>query len=131
MISRTARRDVALPPKFRRPPNTLAIEEGGTLFMALVAALKTLLQRYLVEDDVRVATDVANRNRPETDDLSARWPTRSSSAPTSGATPPSGGDASRSRDDPRSLRQSGRSFRGAVQTLERWRASTLGRWLTS
>ena len=37
--------------------------------MTLVAALKTLLHRYLGEDDVRVATNVANRNRPETESL--------------------------------------------------------------
>ena len=37
--------------------------------MALVAALKTLLHRYLGEDDVRVATNVANRNRPGTEAL--------------------------------------------------------------
>ena len=34
--------------------------------MALVAALKTLLHRYLGQDDLRVATNVANRNRPGT-----------------------------------------------------------------
>jgi non-ribosomal peptide synthetase component F len=44
-------------------------EEGGTLFMALVAALKTLLHRYLDQDDLLVATNVANRNRPGTEGL--------------------------------------------------------------
>jgi non-ribosomal peptide synthetase component F len=39
------------------------------LYMTLVAALKTLLYRYLGEDDVRVATNVANRNRPGTEAL--------------------------------------------------------------
>ena len=34
--------------------------------MALVAALKTLLHCYLGQDDLRVATLVANRNRPGT-----------------------------------------------------------------
>ena len=43
-----------------------AREGGGTLFMVLVAALKTLLHCYLAQDDVRVATNVANRNRPGT-----------------------------------------------------------------
>ena len=37
--------------------------------MVLVAALKTLLHRYLGQDDVRVATNVANRNRPGTEAL--------------------------------------------------------------
>jgi non-ribosomal peptide synthetase component F len=43
--------------------------EGVTLFMTLMAALKTLLHCYTGVDDVRVATDVANRNRPETKGL--------------------------------------------------------------
>ena len=40
--------------------------EGVTLFMTLIAALKTLLHRYTGEDDLRVATHLANRNRPGT-----------------------------------------------------------------
>jgi acyl-CoA synthetase (AMP-forming)/AMP-acid ligase II len=44
-------------------------EEGGTLFMALVAVLTTLLHRYLGQDDIRVATNVANRNRAGTESL--------------------------------------------------------------
>ena len=40
--------------------------------MALVAALKALLHRYLGQDDVRVATNVANRNRPGTEALIGR-----------------------------------------------------------
>ena len=40
--------------------------------MTLVAALKTLLHRYLGQDDVRVATSVANRNRPGTEVLIGR-----------------------------------------------------------
>jgi non-ribosomal peptide synthetase component F len=39
------------------------------LFMTLVAALKTLLHRYLGQDDLRVATLVANRSRQGTDGL--------------------------------------------------------------
>jgi non-ribosomal peptide synthetase component F len=37
--------------------------------MALVAALKTLLRRYAGEDDLRLATNVANRNRSGTEGL--------------------------------------------------------------
>jgi non-ribosomal peptide synthetase component F len=44
-------------------------QEGGTLYMVLVAAFKTLLHRCLGQDDVRVATNVANRNRPGTEAL--------------------------------------------------------------
>ena len=38
-------------------------------FMALTAAFKTLLHRYTAEEDVRVATLVANRNRPGSERL--------------------------------------------------------------
>ena len=37
--------------------------------MALIAAFKTLLHLYVAEEDVRVATLVANRNRPGTEHL--------------------------------------------------------------
>jgi len=45
---------------------------GGTLFMALVAAFKALLHRYLGQEDLRVATNVANRNRSGTEGLIGR-----------------------------------------------------------
>jgi hypothetical protein len=60
---RTARREVALPGRLSETLKRFSQEEGGTLFMALTAAFKTLLHHYVAEDDVRVATLVANRNR--------------------------------------------------------------------
>ena len=66
---RTARREVALPASLAGAAKRFSHQEGGTLFMALVAALKTLLHCYLGEDEVRVATNVANRNRPGTEAL--------------------------------------------------------------
>jgi acyl-CoA synthetase (AMP-forming)/AMP-acid ligase II len=66
---RTARREVMLPASLSEAVKLFCLREGGTLYMALVAALKTLLQRYLGQDDLRVATLVANRNRPGTDGL--------------------------------------------------------------
>ena len=63
---RTARRELALPASLSEAAKHFSHREGGTLFMALVAALKTLLHRYLGQDDLRVATLVANRNRPGT-----------------------------------------------------------------
>jgi len=66
---RTARRVLALPAKLSEAAKRFSHREGGTLFMALVAAFKTLLHRYLGQDDVRVATLVANRNRPGTEGL--------------------------------------------------------------
>ena len=43
--------------------------ENATLFMLMLAAYKVLLYRYGQADDVAVAIPVANRNRPETQEL--------------------------------------------------------------
>jgi acyl-CoA synthetase (AMP-forming)/AMP-acid ligase II len=64
---RTAQLEVMLPARLFEAAKSFSLREGGTLYMTLVAALKTLLQRYLGQDDLRVATLVANRNRPGTD----------------------------------------------------------------
>ncbi|MBW4457214.1 MAG: amino acid adenylation domain-containing protein [Nostoc indistinguendum CM1-VF10] len=47
----------------------LSRQEGVTLFMALLAGFQVLLQRYTNQDDIVVGTDVANRNRAETESL--------------------------------------------------------------
>jgi acyl-CoA synthetase (AMP-forming)/AMP-acid ligase II len=65
----TAQRDIALPASLTEAVKHFSRREGGTLFMALVAALKTLLHRYAHEDDLRLATNVANRNRAGTEGL--------------------------------------------------------------
>ncbi len=112
---RTARRsvDVAGEP-CRKPPNASAMREGGTLFMALVAALKTLLHRYLGQDDVRVATQ--RRQSQSSGDRGAHRPAgQYGDSPHQPRWRPqcSGGDASGSGDHPRSLRPPGSSFRRA------------------
>ena len=66
---RTERRQVALPAALSEAARRFSHREGGTLFMALVAALKTLLHRYLGHEDLLVATEIANRNRPGTEEL--------------------------------------------------------------
>ena len=43
--------------------------EGCSLFMALVAGLMMLMHRSATADDLRVATNVANRNRPGSEGL--------------------------------------------------------------
>ncbi|ARV58864.1 non-ribosomal peptide synthetase [Nostocales cyanobacterium HT-58-2] len=48
---------------------SLSHKEGVTLFMTLLAAFKILLCWYTTQDDIIVGTDVANRNRVETEDL--------------------------------------------------------------
>src|SRR5262249_8184911 len=65
----TARRRVALPAKLSEAAKRFSQREGVTLFMTLIAAFKMLLHRYTGEDDLRLATHVANRNRPRTDGL--------------------------------------------------------------
>ena len=48
---------------------TLSRREGVTLFMTLLAAFKVLLYRYTRQEDVVVASPVANRNRTEFEEL--------------------------------------------------------------
>ena len=66
---RTARRDLALPAKLAEAVKSFSQQQGGTLFMALIAAFKILLHLYAAEEDVRIATQVANRNRPGSEHL--------------------------------------------------------------
>ena len=47
----------------------LSKEQKVTLFMTMLAAFQTLLHRYSGQDDIAVGTPVANRNRPEVEDL--------------------------------------------------------------
>jgi amino acid adenylation domain-containing protein/non-ribosomal peptide synthase protein (TIGR01720 family) len=49
--------------------NSLCRREGVTLFMSLLAAFKIVLGRYTGQKDIAVGTDVANRNRVETEGL--------------------------------------------------------------
>ncbi|MEH2067463.1 MAG: amino acid adenylation domain-containing protein [Nostoc sp.] len=47
----------------------LSRQEGVTLFMTLLAGFQTLLHWYTSQDDIVVGTDVANRNRMQTESL--------------------------------------------------------------
>ncbi len=53
----------------RQRLEALAQAHQGTLFMVLLAAFKTLLYRLTGQHDIVVGTDIANRNRPEIEDL--------------------------------------------------------------
>ena len=66
---RTAQQELALPAHLADAIRQLSHSEGGTLFMAVVAGVMTLMHRRLGVDDIRVATNVANRNRPGTEGL--------------------------------------------------------------
>lgn len=48
---------------------TLARQEGVTIFMLLLSAWQTLLHRYTHQDDIVVGADMANRNWRDTEDL--------------------------------------------------------------
>ncbi len=65
----TARLPLAMPAELSDAAKDFSRREGVTLFVTLVAALKILLHRSTGEHDLRVATDVANRNRPQTEGL--------------------------------------------------------------
>ena len=47
----------------------LSQEQGATVFMVLLAALKAMLAKYTGEDEIVVGTDVANRNRVEVENI--------------------------------------------------------------
>ncbi|MEZ4868171.1 MAG: amino acid adenylation domain-containing protein [Caldilineaceae bacterium] len=47
----------------------LSQQAGASLFMTLLAAFQTLLQRYTGQDDIVVGSPIANRNRPEIEGL--------------------------------------------------------------
>ncbi|NMO23051.1 non-ribosomal peptide synthetase, partial [Pyxidicoccus fallax] len=49
--------------------HALSRREGTTLFMALLAGFEVVLSRYSGQDDFVVGTDIANRNRSETEGL--------------------------------------------------------------
>jgi non-ribosomal peptide synthetase component F len=47
----------------------LSRQEGATLFMTLLAALKTLLYKYTAQEEIIIGAAVANRNRAEIEPL--------------------------------------------------------------
>jgi amino acid adenylation domain-containing protein len=61
--------DIALPKALRDALVALSRQAGVTLFMTLLAAWQLLLRWYTHQDDIVVGTDIANRNRPETEPL--------------------------------------------------------------
>ncbi len=66
---RGARQFAVLPLSLAEELNALSQRESVTLFMTLLAAFQTLFYRYSHQDDMVVGTDVANRNRVETEGL--------------------------------------------------------------
>ncbi|HEX7773734.1 MAG TPA: condensation domain-containing protein, partial [Pyrinomonadaceae bacterium] len=58
-----------LPAGLTQELNSLSRREDVTLFMVLLAAFVTLLNRYTAQDDILVGTPIANRNRNEIENL--------------------------------------------------------------
>jgi amino acid adenylation domain-containing protein/non-ribosomal peptide synthase protein (TIGR01720 family) len=65
LTSRGATVQFALPKELKRELTTLSQAHGATLFMTLLAAFQTLLHRYSGQDSISVGTPIANRMRPE------------------------------------------------------------------
>ncbi|MGH7999037.1 MAG: condensation domain-containing protein, partial [Brasilonema sp.] len=61
--------DFVLPKALTEAIKSLSRQEGATLFMTLLTTLQTLLYRYTNTEDIVVGTDVANRNRINTEAL--------------------------------------------------------------
>ena len=66
---RTARQTLELPRALCEALTDLSQREGSTLFMTCLAAFKMLLYGYTGQEDLCVATLVANRTRQETEGL--------------------------------------------------------------
>ncbi|MFP2934930.1 condensation domain-containing protein, partial [Pyxidicoccus sp. 3LG] len=64
---RGARHSRVLPLALADSIHALCRHEGTTLFMALLAGFEIVLSRYSGQDDFVVGTDIANRNRAETE----------------------------------------------------------------
>ncbi len=65
----TASQSLALPLHLSEAIKDLSRRSGVTVFMMLLAAFKALLHRYTGQDDIRLGTLIANRNRSETEGL--------------------------------------------------------------
>ncbi|NVJ28707.1 AMP-binding protein, partial [Myxococcus sp. AM011] len=64
-----ARVERMLPRELVDSLNAMCRQEGTTLFMALVAGFQVVLSRYSGQQDFVIGTDIANRNRAETEGL--------------------------------------------------------------
>ena len=60
---------ISIPAELYNGLKTLAKTEGCTLFMVLCAAFQTLLSRYTGSEDIIIGTPIANRDRPEINNL--------------------------------------------------------------
>ncbi|NRR33611.1 amino acid adenylation domain-containing protein [Oxalobacteraceae bacterium] len=64
-----AQHRVALPAALAQALQTRARAQGSTLFMALLAGLQALMQRYTAQQNIRIGVPVANRHHADTEDI--------------------------------------------------------------
>jgi amino acid adenylation domain-containing protein len=64
-----ARQRLTFAPELTERLKALSRQQGVTLFMTLLAAFQTLLQRYTTQDDIVVGSPIAGRNYQETEGL--------------------------------------------------------------
>jgi amino acid adenylation domain-containing protein len=64
-----AQQRLFLPDELSQKVRELSQREGVTLFMTMLAAFNVLLHYYTGQDDLVIGTNVANRNRAETEEL--------------------------------------------------------------
>ena len=69
LSGRGATLSATLPSEILQGLSTLAVREGATLFMALLAAFQALLVRYTGQEDVPVGFPIAGRTQVETEGL--------------------------------------------------------------
>jgi hypothetical protein len=66
---RGATKSFSLSAELHQSLRMLSRQEGVTLYMALLAAFKTLLYKYTGQEDIIIGTSTANRNRAEIEPL--------------------------------------------------------------
>jgi acyl carrier protein len=66
---RRAAKSIPLPTELYQSLKALSRQEGVTLFVALLAAFKTLLYKYTSESDIVIGVPMANRDRAEVEPL--------------------------------------------------------------
>jgi amino acid adenylation domain-containing protein len=67
--SKGAKEPLRIPQADVHALTAIALEEGATTYMAMVALFKTLLYRYSSQDDLIIGTPVANRTRRESEGI--------------------------------------------------------------
>ncbi|PYP89204.1 MAG: hypothetical protein DMF61_04355 [Blastocatellia bacterium AA13] len=66
---RGAREVITLPEPLLKDLKAFTQAEGATMFMTLLAAYNLLLYRYTCQEDILIGLAMANRNRPETENM--------------------------------------------------------------